>query len=492
MKQIVKDSSVLTAVSIGEMFMRFIRTKAIALILGPEGTGFLAQLAILFEALRVWGDLGSRRGVIKQVAEQRFSGNASPRYREVVKASFFLAILSSVLLGTLVAIFSGTLSRLLYGDSSHYRFIIFLAFLLPAASLSTVTASIVKGNLDYLSFAKYSLGAFAAVILCTPFLIYFFKIEGAVLTMGLFFIFPFFAYLFLNAKKKFLHFAPGINFRALREQFSQGFVQIYQDTLVHFVRISIAAWIVHAMGLSMMGIYQVVLTFSTVYMNIPLHALSGYVLPTIARAQENREINLAINESIRFLLFILVPIVVIVIVIPEFLISFFFSREFLPAVPVLQVQVFSTLFILMSYSYTTALASKGKLKLVFIISTTQTSLFFAVVGILFPKWKLMGIAIAYCISSLTNCLMHYGYARHYFGTRLLPKNVKLVAMSMIWAASAYVGVTFFDHLATRIFLLGLGFFWFFISSKDHEREFVFNKLSYYLGRLTKPKVPGTV
>jgi len=42
MKQLVKGSAALTAVSLSEMVMRFIRTKCIALILGPVGTGLLA------------------------------------------------------------------------------------------------------------------------------------------------------------------------------------------------------------------------------------------------------------------------------------------------------------------------------------------------------------------------------------------------------------------------------------------------------------------
>ena len=105
MKQLVKGSAALTAVSIGEMAMRFIRTKCIALFLGPVGTGLLAQLAIFFELLRVWGDLGSRRGVIKQIAELR-TGRESNRYREVVKSSYYLAVISSCITGVLATIFS--------------------------------------------------------------------------------------------------------------------------------------------------------------------------------------------------------------------------------------------------------------------------------------------------------------------------------------------------------------------------------------------------
>src|SRR3989338_1939984 len=113
MKKLVKASTVLTAVSVGEMVMRFARTKFIALFLGASGTGLLAQLVLFFELLRVWGDLGSRRAVIKQIASERASGKTSDRYREVIKTSYFLALIASSVVCILVTLFSSPISKIL-------------------------------------------------------------------------------------------------------------------------------------------------------------------------------------------------------------------------------------------------------------------------------------------------------------------------------------------------------------------------------------------
>ncbi len=482
MKKIVKGSSALTAVSIGEMLTRFIRTKCIALLLGTSGTGFLAQLLLFFEMLRVWGDLGSRRAVIKQIAEQRFQGKATYQYGEVVKTSFFLAIAASSVVGVLVAVFSPHISRLLYGTPSHYFFIIFLAALLPIASLCTVTASIVKGNLEYMAFCKYTLAAYAAVIILIPPVIYFFGVWGGVVTMGLFYLFPLIAYLILNARKHFLHFSEKLSIKNLKEQFSYGFLQIYQESLTHFVRIAIATVIIRSLGLSTMGIYQVVMTFTSIYMAIPIQAMSGYVFPLIAASKNNEEINLAINESMRYLMFVLVPIIVVIMVMPELFIRLFFSAEFTPAVPVLRLQLLSPLFILMSYSYMTALTAKGKLKCTYFIATLYPLLCLAITGFFFPKWQLMGVAGAFAFAGLVSCLLHFFFAQHYFGTRLLPKNKRLFIMTGLWVALAYIGTTFLRHPATQVFLVGFGAVWFMVSSKSHERQYLQDKFKQILGR----------
>lgn len=470
--------------------MRFIRTKCIALLLGPSGTGFLAQLTILFEALRIWADLGSRRAVIKQIAEQRSASNdVTLQYRLIVNTSYFLAIAASLIVGGLVIAFSKNLSHFLYGDSSHYSFLIFLGALLPLASICTVTSSILKGNLEYFSFTRYTLAAYGVVILVTPPLIFYFREWGAAIAMALFFLFPFAAYLILNAKKPFLHFAGSIHFAALKEQFSQGFLQIYQDSWTNLLRMAVAAWVVHELGLAQMGIYQVVITFATVYMVIPMHAMNGYVFPLIAGSQTREEINEAINESTRFLLFVLVPVVLLVMIFPEFLIYFFFSADFLPAAPILQVQLLNTLFILFSYSYSMALVAKGKLRSVYLISTLYPLSFAVLAWILFPRFQLMGIAIASGVSGFVYCVMQVAAARHYFGMSLMPKNRKLIAMTWIWVKLTFVSMHFTSHYAARAALLGFGILWFLVSSKDHERQFLRDKVTLFFRRPHLVKKP---
>lgn len=470
MKQLVKGSAVLTAVGLGEMVMRFVRTKCIALFLGPGGTGFLAQLMIFFEMLRVLGDLGSRRGVIKQIAEQRQAGRDSDRYGEIIKTSYFLAIAASGVTGLLVTIFSPAISQSLYGTPVHYPFIVFTALLLPVASISTVTASIVKGNLDYTPFAKYTFASYVVVMIATPFFIYFLRYWGAVLVQGFFFIFPLVSYVIFNSRSKFISFSKKINIPALREQVSYGFVQVYQDSLLNFSKVLIAAWIVKGMGLASMGLYQVVITFSTVYMAIPIQAMSGYSLPLIAGAQTMREVTLAINESLRFVMFLLAPVIIGVMVLSEFFIQIFFSRDFLAAAAPLQIQLWGTFFLLTAFPFGVALQARGRLKALLVTATVAPILYAGLFWLLYDFKQLIGVAIAFAAANLVSLMIQYYQARRYFDFHLFPKNQRLLIATAVWMGAAWWAGTMTWEF--RLLALGLVIPWFLLSSKQHERAFL--------------------
>lgn len=472
MKQLVKGSAALTTVSIGELVMRFLRTKLIAIFLGTAGTGFLAQLMIFFELMRVWGDLGSRRGVIKQIAELRQEKRSEQRYREIVSTSYFLALAASGLTGLFVVLFSPQLSQSLFGDSSHAIYIIALGVLLPLASLSTVTASILKGNLEYQAFTKYTLVSYAAVMVLTPFMLYFFRYWGAVLVMAFFFIFPLCAYLFYNTRSKFIFLSKQINFASLGEQFSYGFVQIYQDSLIHLSRVLIAAWIIKELGLSVMGIYQVIITFSTIYLTIPIQAMSGYAMPIIAAANSQKEITRSINESLRFLLFLLTPAIAVIMIWPEIFVYLFFSRDFMSAVGPLQIQLLGTVFVLMAFPYGVAFQAKGHLKALLVIATLTPILYLSLVWLFFGIGQLEGIAAAYAVCMFILMIVQHFLARAYFGMRIVPKNLKLILSTAVWIAVAFFAGAVFPHPGFRILASILVIPWFFVSSKKHEREFL--------------------
>lgn len=475
MKQLVKGSAALTAVGLSELAMRFFRTKCIALILGASGIGLLAQLTNFFELIRAWGDLGSRRGVIKQIAEHQKIGFASEAYRRIVKTSFILALSASGLTSLIVAIYSHEISKHLFGSSEHYLYIISLAVLLPFSSISTVTGSILKGNLQSMAYAQYTLAAYLSVMLVTPGVIYLWHYWGAIAIQALFFIFPLAAYLIFNIKNQFLVLSGKASYSILKEQVSYGFLQVYQDTLGQVTRIIISTWIVKKLGLPMMGIYQVVVTFSMIFLSIPMHALFGYSLPLMAAAKTNDAVNKAINDSLRFVIFLMTPFVLLVMIWPEFFIYCFFSKEFFDARLPLEIQIAGAFFLILAFPFGVALQARGHLKALSIIATISPIVYWVSGLALFDKWELTGIAVAYGFMGLANLLLNYFIVRKNYQFLLDPKNIKLLVYTSIWIISGFLAGTESFSIFIRVLITAMIIPWFFLSSKPHEREYIINK-----------------
>src|SRR3989338_5153240 len=474
MRKLVKAASLLTFVSIGEMIFRFVRTKAIAIFLGLSGTGFLAQLANFFEILRMAGSMGTRRAVIKQIAENK-EGVGSPRYRDILYNSFFLVIFTSCFLSFLVTLFSRNIAEALYGNSDPYLYVIAVGWILPVASAATLTSSILKANLQYASFAKYTLGSYILAICLSPFFIYFWGYAGTVVVQGLFFAMPMLAYLVLNARKQFLFFSNRVHWPVMKEQLLDGFNFVYGETLNMLVRLVVAAWITRELGLAQMGIYQVVVTFSTVYLTIPVQSVSGYTLTAIAAATTPAEISKAVNDTTRFLLFLLMPVLACLMAWPELFIDILYSPKFFPAVPLLRIQLPGVFVGLLLHALGSVLVAKGKLKFLYIGSTFSAVFKFVSALILFSHWQLTGVAVAYAVTPIAVGIFLYLIVRRQFALRIESRNKKLVVFSALWMLLAWILGALMEGWLWKLAAIGAGVIWFRACSTLKEREFLFKK-----------------
>lgn len=472
MKELVKGSGALTLVSMGEVAVRLVRTKFIALILGPMGLGFIAQLFNFFETLRIFGDLGARQAVGRQIAETlQHGGRESEAYKDVISSSLAIALSASSLTALTAVLFSAQLSRLLFGDAGHGSFIVAASLLLPLASVSTVIGSIIKGNLDFSSFAKYTLGAYGGLVLVTPFLLYGFHLSGAVALLGLFFLFPLIGYLIMNLKDPFLRFSKKLHAHIIRYQFEDGSLQVYLSVLAQLTRLGVGVWIIKTLGFELMGVFQMALAFSTVYLSIPLQAMSGYVFPAIAAASDTEEVNRMVNDSFRFSFFLFLPVLILLMVFPEIFIKLLFSEKFYAGANVLRILLYYSLSVIFYSSFTTALVAKRKLKVVYGVTAIHTLLFFLLMGIFSSWWQLPGISAAFSVSAVFAAWAFFAIARHRLGIFFFPKNVRLLILSGIWLLAASAAGFLNAAWPWRAGALAFMIPWFFMTTKAHERKF---------------------
>lgn len=471
------------------MFIRFARTKAVAMFLKREGTGLLAQLNLLFELLRIWGDLGARRAVIKQVAEQKGSGDDT-RYREIIRTSFFLNIAASGTLALAVIALSPQISKWLFGNAGNAPYVAAIAMILPISSFTTLIACVIKGNLLYAPYVKYTIIAYAGVVLTVP-LIFFWGIWGAFFVLLAFFAFPLIGYLLLNRKERFLRLSDGISTGVMKEQLSYGAMDIYGITLSTLSRLAVATMITKSLGLAATGLYQVVLAFSTVYLAVLIQAVTGYTLPSVAAAKTREEGFSAVNDTIRFLTFVISPIVVSLIIFPEFYIYFFYDRSFYSAALPLQIQLIGTMFQIVTAAFSPYLVAHSKFRALLTSSTATPIVFMGGSFLMYRHWGLLGVSASFVISAAVAMGIEYGFCRRYFAMRINPKNIRLLAATAVWILYALLVGIGSANLWVRMSAILAGVAWFFFSSKDHEREFLSQRVKRIWPRSAAPeKVPA--
>ncbi|OGW83749.1 MAG: hypothetical protein A3C47_01620 [Omnitrophica bacterium RIFCSPHIGHO2_02_FULL_51_18] len=475
MRKLVKATSLLTLVNVSEMATRFVRTKCIALFLGVAGSGLFAQLAIFFELTRAWCSLGTRRAVIRQIGENRKEGAGNERYREVIQTSFSLELVSACVIASLATVFSKTISQKLFADPAYYPYVIAFSWILPFASLVTLFGTILKANMEYKLYTAYTMGAHLVIILAVPFAIYRFGYWGAASAQWFFFAVPLAAYVILHFRKPFLFFSRRVNFGMLKELVVDGTNVLYQTTVGNVIKLFLTSLVIMRLGLDSMGIYQVVLTFTTVYLTIPIQAISGYTMPVIAAAADNREINKAVNDSLRFLCYVLMPVIAGLILWPAFFIEVFYSREFFAAVPILRLQLLGTVFDIANHALGSSVAAKGKYRALYVIGTVHSVFYFGLSWLFFLRWELPGLAFGFAIANILVTAMLFYLNRKYFSFTLSRENFGLFLSLGLWLGLAFFVAMSHDGFIVKAAVTALGIPWAYFNLTPRERDFLFTR-----------------
>ncbi|HEY2924277.1 MAG TPA: oligosaccharide flippase family protein, partial [Candidatus Eisenbacteria bacterium] len=115
MRRLIRSTALLGLGSVATVVAAILRAKVLALLLGPHGTGLLAQLSTLTAVLVPLATLGLGNGVTAMTAAARARGEALLAKR-VRTTALTLSWLVGLMLAALTALASPWLSDALYHD----------------------------------------------------------------------------------------------------------------------------------------------------------------------------------------------------------------------------------------------------------------------------------------------------------------------------------------------------------------------------------------
>ncbi|KKQ06014.1 MAG: Polysaccharide biosynthesis protein [Candidatus Moranbacteria bacterium GW2011_GWF1_36_4] len=223
------------------------------------------------------------------------------------------------------------------------------------------------------------------------------------------------------------------------------------------------------------GIYNAALTVGRIPYYI-FYALTVILLPTISKStSENNhaETNKIINQSLKVMIILLVPAVVLMSVFAEPIIRIFYTSKYIDAAAPMAILVggvgFLTIFYVMSFVSNGA----GKTKRPMLISIFGLVINTILNYILIKKYALIGSAIATSISSLIVMLVALYYIRKDFKITLKIKNY----LKIIFAGIIMYSLSLFFSQGRFIFIL-----WAIILL------FIYFAILYFMGEIEKEEI----
>ena len=175
--QILKSSVLIGGSSVINLVLGSVRTKVLAVLLGPAGIGLMGLYSQISELVRSVAGMGINTSGVRQIAESVGSGDTQRIARTVITLRR-VALCSGVLGALLLLGLSRPASWLTFGDYQHVGAVMLLSLAVLFGDISSAQAALVQGMRRISDLARMGvLGALYGTLFSIP-IVYFYYRQG--------------------------------------------------------------------------------------------------------------------------------------------------------------------------------------------------------------------------------------------------------------------------------------------------------------------------
>lgn len=377
----------------------------------------------------------------------------------------------------ILVIFRNELSFILFNTYDYSGYILIIALFVPAAVLSSFMDGFFKGIKEISLYVKAMVASLVASLIITLILTWFFALKGAIwgISIGnaVTFIIIFFAlYKYKLMPRPFTKYIKN-------NEVIKNVLKISAASLISGVAQQLSFLIIRKItidnfGLFGNGIYQSIIGISLSYFGFIFSTLFIYTFPKVSGLQEKSEIVNELNDNLRYVCFLIVPLVCFLIIFKGFIIELLYSSKFAEAAFLYKYQFFGDFLKSVSWVLGIWLIPKSKIKifliLEFILNLNYILAYYIIIQ--FNK-NIEAVAIAYVFTYIVHLVLNFIVVKKYLDFRFLEKNFLLMVFSIF-----VIGTTIFftDYLNIGLLSIPIIILWFFISLRKNEFAFIRNFL----------------
>ncbi|MGH9517148.1 MAG: O-antigen translocase [Terriglobales bacterium] len=428
--QILKSSVLVGGSSFLNIGIGIIRTKALAVLLGPGGFGLFGLFGSVADLTQNIAELGVNSSGVRQIAEAVGTGD-----RITIARTAAILRRTSIVLGAFGAafliLFSKQVSKITFGGTEEALPISLLSLVVLFKIVSAGQASLIQGTRRIADLAKMSvLGALFGVFTAIP-LIYFFREKGVVPSLvsvaGMTILTSWWYSRKIAVEKVTVTFAEVRKEASALLKLGSVFMASGFMTMgvAYFVRIAVLRMV----GYEATGLYQSAWNLGGFYVGIILQAMGADFYPRLTASINNyEEANRLVNEQTLIGLLIAGPGVLATLTFAPLVIAMFYSAKFAAAVGVLRWICLGATLQVVTWPMGFIAVAKGRQGFFFVSEFAWTV--FAIIAALFciKHWGVEGAGVAFFCSYVLHALITYPIARHLSGFHWSASNVAMGSM----------------------------------------------------------------
>jgi len=330
-KQIIKATSIFGGVQVITILISIIRSKFIAVLLGPIGIGISGMLTATTGIISGLTNFGLGTSAVRDISSAFESGNN----KRIAKVANVLNrwVWATGLLGMILTlVFSPWLSYLSFGNYDYTIAFLVLSITLLINQLSSGQLVVLQGSRKISLLAKANLAGSIIGLLTTIPLYYIWGINGIVPAL----VIAAFTSLFTSyyfRKKVYVEKIKVSKVRTIAEgkqMLKMGFLISMSGFMALGFSYLVRLFITHEGSITELGLYNAGFTIISTYVGLIFTAMSTDYYPRLsAVADDVNKANETINYQIEIALIILGPVLITFILFIRLIIHLLYSDEFL-------------------------------------------------------------------------------------------------------------------------------------------------------------------
>lgn len=448
----MKTTSIFGGVQVFQIIIGIIRSKFIAVLLGPAGMGIAGLLSATTGMVEALTNFGLGTSVVKNIAEAHATDDQNKLGR--VSSIFKRLVWFTGALGFFITlVFSPCLSQITFGNKDYTWAFMLLSITLLVNQISSGQSVLLRGTRNIKLMVKSSmLGSVIGLVTTIP-LYYMYGMQGIVPAL----IIAAFTALTLT-----WYFSNQLSIQKVavtwKETFAEGKEMLYMGFMISLSGIITLAmsyivrlFISNSGTLEDVGLYNAGFAIINTYVGMIFTAMSTDFFPRLsAVAHETKEANKVINQQAEISVLILAPIILIFIVFIKWVIFVLYSEAFLPLKDMILYVALGMLFKAIGWAigflFLAKSASKAFLKNEMVWNVYNLAL--SILG--YYYFGITGLGISFLISYFLYSVQVYYFSKSLFQFQMDRELMKIFAIQLTLAISCFLVVFFFKDIYTYV------------------------------------------
>jgi len=432
-RQIMKATSIFGGVQVFNIAIAIVRSKAIALLLGPAGMGIVGLLTSTTGLISSMTNFGLGTSAVRDIAEAHAENNIE-RMGKTTAVFRKLVWFTGGLGALLTLILSPWLSELTFGNRDYIWSFVFLSISLLLVQLTAGQNVILQGTrrLKYLAYTNM-LGSIASLFVALP-LYYFYGKDGIVPAIIIMTLVTFMVA--SNFKRK-------VNIKKIKVSLIEtivqgkgmlklGFMLSLSGIVATIVAYLVRIYISNTGSIEDVGLYNAGFQIINTYVGLVFTSMSTDYLPRLSGvANDNEKCNALVNQQGEIAILILFPLILVFIVFIPYIVQLLYSSKFFPINDMIIWSAYAMFFRAGSWAMSFQFLAKQSSKL-FFINELIFNLIMLVSNVLgYRYFGLTGLGYSFLITYIIYFVQVYLLTKHYCNYSIHSNFLKTLILAIV-------------------------------------------------------------